>query len=338
MSLPTAPAIRGPTTPRREPRKPPLINRALWRWRSFLLCLFLVLYSSVSRLRAVLWRLRRLCCEGVSRTVPESTLCEHSATALKSPASPKPLAKMRRACTGPTLDNRHNRSACFLTAGVRPVLDLVLRQVVFLLLFLVFFLLAIALPTMAGIHLRRVIRLSQLINVVFRRRRMPGESLSPETACFWCGSHRACPDWSPWPDRNGVLSTRRPCRPLSDALALWGTLVWTGAPPGTRPWDSWKASCKCNWDWWSCDVVICRRHSLPDRRWMCRSDVTFWWTIPWRHQHGWLEGRPLWAKCQVWSLGPVSVRLWSTWQDSRPLWPSSRRLSILVREQSNVER
>ena len=135
MSLPTAPAIRGPTTPRREPRKPPLINRALWRWRSFLLCLFLVLYSSVSRLRAVLWRLRRLCCEGVSRTVPESTLCEHSATALKSPASPKPLAKMRRACTGPTLDNRHNRSACFLTAGVRPVLDLVLRQVVFLLLF-----------------------------------------------------------------------------------------------------------------------------------------------------------------------------------------------------------
>ena len=131
MTLPRALAIRGATTPSRLPRKPPRIKRALCRDRTFLLLrLFLPLWSAVRRLRAVLWRLSLLCCAVVRGTVPVSTLWEHSATALTSPASAKPLARMRRTCLGLDLANRHKRSGCLRTAGVSPVLDFVLWPLV----------------------------------------------------------------------------------------------------------------------------------------------------------------------------------------------------------------
>ena len=63
-------------------------------------------------------------------TMPVSMLWEHSATALTSPASAKPLARMWPTCPCLDLAYRHKRSACLWTAGVSPVLDFVLRPLV----------------------------------------------------------------------------------------------------------------------------------------------------------------------------------------------------------------
>ena len=105
-----------------------------------------------------------------------------------------------------------------------------------------------------------------------------------------------------------------------------GNTCWTGVSPEMHLKDSWNGHYRWHWDWWSCDEASCRRHSVPNRQWMCHSGATFWLNIPWQCQ---LEGRPWPAGCLVGSSAPLQDLLWSISQGTPLLWSICHRFLVM---------